>query len=680
MWDIEAIKSTLQRVQQFPSRPLHNPPCPPMFLSILFGRMKPLSKMTGEIFFLTYMSQAATKPISRTIHIARTDGSDPEVINVAFSIKMAETALAIFSVTLVIMTYSVLIQRGSFMSTTAMYPQHSIERNLGSLLSLAWPKRSNEAPGRDLNLQRDSKSSSRSAGHFNSACAKLPSIRLFYLGRMDTDNHSGLVAKGWLDSAAKPNRKDSRSYRPRLWMTSGSHLTKNVVQLLVWEWVSLWLISIMVFATLLYNGFLTNELSQDSYPRLVVTLIYALAYFFHFWYVWTICMRFFTNVAAGAAWSLLERAKFAICDSKRLLHHRNGSSFKFRGIDKASSEYVPLSFDAVFKHEIDLPVALIDDAPSPPSPPPSTKDNASASDLEEDDPKEVCTALATLEKAQKIERETANESALTALDRVIANAMVMMGVTLASGFSSWTARQLTDNTPNNFAATQIGSLALLASLSLGASTMFTSAMHLAILCSSFETILSLKETKINGQAVDHYKKRQAFDTVLSFSRGTVPISHVSFFEILSTNNLHNFLSTSILGPAFTLMPSRADHERTSKETDFDLSVRVGSRIGEDVDSSRVLFTTRETDRHGRGKDGKNLEAINVCHIEDNKAGKREEKVSWIGSLAVYFIVIVAKNRESAGRQSRRYREREEGCRAGLGRKISGTKSCHYVMP
>ncbi len=96
------------------------------------GTMKSLSKMTGGIFFITYMSQAAAKPISQTIHIAGTDGSDPEVVDLAFSIKMAETALAIFFVTVVIITYSVLIQRGSFMPTTAMYPQHSIERILAA--------------------------------------------------------------------------------------------------------------------------------------------------------------------------------------------------------------------------------------------------------------------------------------------------------------------------------------------------------------------------------------------------------------------------------------------------------------------------------------------------------------------------------------------------------------------
>ena len=86
-----------------------------------------------------------------------------------------------------------------------------------------------------------------------------------------------------------------------------------------------------------------------------------------------------------------------------------------------------------------------------------------------------------------------------------------------------------------------------------------------------------------------------------FSRGTVPISYVSFCEILSINNLRNSLGISFLGPTFALMPNRVDHHRTSKETAFDIGVEVGSGSGEDVESSRILFTTRKTDRYRRKK-------------------------------------------------------------------------------
>ena len=85
---------------------------------------------------------------------------------------------------------------------------------------------------------------------------------------------------------------------------------------------------------------------------------------------------------------------------------------------------------------------------------------------------------------------------------------------------------------------------------------------------------------------------------------------------------------------YAQLPNRADHDRTSLGTAFDISVRVGSGIGEDVWSSRILFTTRKTDRQGRGKNGKNSEAVNVCYIVDNEAGKVREKVNWIGSRDV----------------------------------------------
>lgn len=557
--------------------------------------------MAIGFFILMFVSQAAAKPIAQAINRLSTMARGVNILRMALSLRMVETALAVLSIVLVTITYSVLILRGSLMSTTAIYPRRSIRRNIGNLLTLAWPTRSNEEPRTAASPQRDPKSSPSTA-KISSASSKPPAIRLFYLGQMDSDE--GIVARGLRDCAAKPDPTDSKHDHSRLWITSGSALTKNVVELLVWEWVSMWLILVMLFSTLLYNGFLTGQLSPDSYPRLTVVLLYVLAYLAHFYYVWTICGSFFTSVAAGAAWSLLQRAKFAIFDRKKLPRHIEGSPFKFRGIDKANSEYVPLTFDARFKHEVELAQ----------SPPPSPSD---ADAKEDDDPKELHAALATLSAVQGVQRQTAIDSSTTALDRVITNAMVMMGVTLSSSFSSWTMGQVSDNTPNNFTTTQIGSLALLASLSIGAATMFTSAMHLSILDSSFRVILSLKEMKINGQAIDHYKRRPLSDTHLSFSKGTVPVSSVGFFEILSTNRPHNFFGVLFFGPAFSLMPKRADDERTSDETKFDLAIQVGAAPGIDRGSSTVVFTTRRTNRHGKGVEGRNLDPINVCYIEND---------------------------------------------------------------
>lgn len=526
----------------------------------------------------------------------------------AFSIKMAETVLAILSVAIVTLVYSFLIRRGSLMSTTAMYPRRSIENNIGKLLSLAWPDSSHDAESSETKVREESNEKSASytattktvtTDTATTRSAIPNSIKIFYLGRMTTDNYSdratNRVAKGVLQCATKVA---GPSHLSPLWLTSGSPITKDIVQLLVWEWTSAWLMLLMLNATLMYNGFFTNEISIDSYPRLTVTLIYATSYVAHTFYVWNVCSSFLTNVAAGAAWSLLERAMFAVGETKKLQHHKAGHSFLFRSIDKASEQHIPTTFEAKFKHETHM-VELGDDAIAPLG--------RESVDLEdEEDPRDLRTALATLGAAQKSERNEATNSVRKALERVVSNAMVMMGVTLSTGFSAWTAQQSTENTPNNFNSSLIGSLALLASLSLGAATMFTSALHLSIMDSSYRTILSLKETKINGYAVDHYKKRRAQQVPLSFTSGTVPTSKVRFVDILAVNRWRNFFGVVFLGPAFALLPSNSDHQRTSADVDFDLVTKVRDR--------EVLLTTRATEQHAKGKNGTNVEAINVCYI------------------------------------------------------------------
>jgi hypothetical protein len=242
---------------------------------------------------------------------------------------------------------------------------------------------------------------------------------------------------------------------------------------------------------------------------------------------------------------------------------------------------------------------------------------------QQDDPGELRAALATIDTIQKDERNTATQASTMALDRVIANAMVLMGVTLSSGFAAWTSSQFSDNSPNNTATTQIGSLALLASLSLGAATMFTSAMHLDIMSAAFRTILSLKETKINGLAVDNYRKRRnaaiADETGLKavgFTQGTVPLAEVGLGDFFAASRLRGWtglLGLLVLGPAYALLPRMGDHDRKSAEVDFDFKAEVGT--------GTVVITTRATDSHAKRKDGTNVEPINVCF----RAGQTEDE-------------------------------------------------------
>jgi hypothetical protein len=591
-----------------PSLPFFKPRSNRRFICHNISTMK-LSAMMALLLTVLLAVPAAAKPIIRAYNQIRESEAGLEILQMTFSIKMAETALALLSVTIVASVYSFLIRRGSLLSTTAMYPRRSIEDNIGSLLSEAWPDAGHETECSKTKIRGgfDEKSATYNTvtkivtKNTSTTRNSIPdSVKLFYLGKMTTDNQSDpavtRVAKGVLQCATKVT---GPRYLSPLWLTSGSPITKDVVQLLVWEWASFWLILLMLNATLMYNGFFTNTLSIDSYPRLTVMLIYATSYIVHAFYVWNTCSRFLTNVASGATWSLLERAMFAIGETKKLQHHRAGNSFEFRSIDKASEQHIPTTFRARFKHENHMG-DIQDDATAP--------FGTDRLDLEdEEDVRDMRAALATIAAAQKSERKEATDSARKALERVVSNAMVMMGVTLSTGFSAWTAQQSTEDTPNNFDSTMIGSLALLASLSLGAATMFTSALHLSIMDSSYRTILSLKETKINGHAVDHYKKRRAQQVPLSFTSGTVPSSKVRFVDILMANRWKNFLAVALLGPSFALLPSHKDHERTSADVDFDLVTKVRDR--------EVLLTTRSTEQHAKGKYGTNVEPINVCYIE-----------------------------------------------------------------
>lgn len=568
------------------------------------------------ILVLLFLGQAGTMPA-----ISDAVGAGLEVLQLPFSARLAEAAMAILSVGLVTLTYTILIQRGSLMATTSLYPRRPIEANIGTLLDAAWPASALD-PAKAA-------SASEGAGGY--------AIRLFYIGKMAKDGGNGRVAKGRMEASAAPEGEEQRR---ALWLTSGSALTKNVAQLLVWEWMSLWLVVLMLLATLLFNGFLTGNLNPDSFPRLTIIGLFVAAYAVHFCYVWMVCLRFFRNVFGGAAWSLLERANFVVAETDKLQRHTPGSSFSFRSIDKASDSYVPTVFTATFGSP-----DAVDPTPSPPAPLDEKLTQVSSSTtllgshgplspgaLEEaSDLTELRAALGTIAETQKAERATATAASTLALDRVIANTMLVMGVTLSSGFAAWTSAQMTENSPNNTTTTQIGSLALLASLALGAAAMFTSAMHLEIMGTAFRNILSLKEVKINGMALDHYRKRRSGvvdvpggrrgdagqKPSLAFTQGTMELAEVELRDIFRTNTqsrggLGGLLGLALFGPAYALLPTTGDSLRKSQQMDFDFLAAVGT--------GRVLLTTRPTDSHARTPDGLNVEAINVCHAAVERYG------------------------------------------------------------
>lgn len=519
---------------------------------------------------------AFAKPIANQLQANSTSPSHKLVVD----IKWIVTALALLAAGLITVTYGILIGAGTRMTSTSKLPLSSIVHNIGAILEVTWPNMSS-----------------------TTVCGttEADTIRLMYIA--DMSDAKGQTARGLRQCEALP---DADIATPLFWLTSGSQLTTSIVQLAVWEWVFLWMSVAMVISTLLYNGVLTNNLGPDSYVRVTLVLMYAAAYYIHAIFMWRVVTSFFTMVAAGSAWSMLNRANFAVVDLSQFKHRLDcsGTSYPlldFRVIDKASTEFVPVTYAVNLEHEehnsgVESPV--IDRMDSPSSDVLSSlATTAVATPLEENSG--LRDALATIKAVQKWERQNAIDAARTALDRVVANGMIMTAVVVSSGFTMWTAA------PTDAKGTQLGSLGLLASLSLGVAAMFTSAVQMTILNSAFKMVLHLKEIKINGHAVDYTKKRASARKSIGFSYGRIKAHQMRVRDLLRTSTVSDVLWLLLFGPAYILLPTSADHALESEGAQFQLTANVRGET--------IVMTTGSTDKHSRDKQGASLEAINVCY-------------------------------------------------------------------
>lgn len=482
--------------------------------------------------------------------------------------RSLDTLLAVLTALLMTVTYAVLIGPGTRLASTSKLPLASITTNIGNLLSRTWPDTSLSAQLNRTESSGDSKRDSSKEGD--------DAIRLLYVGKLN--DRDGRTARGVEQCKAIPT---DRIQTPPMWLTTGSSLTKSMVQLAVWEWVSIWMVVAMLISTLMFNGFLTNEEKPDRYPRLVVVVIYCLAFCVHAWYVWKSCRSFFTLLGAGATWSLLNKASFASVDTTQLKAGVSGGKspiFRQTGKPAASATFPP--YDGCLLEEIG---AAEKNEPA----------LAQVTDAE-------LGAINTVNDWQKREIGSTVEAGRLALERVVTNVMAMVGITITTGFAVWTSMaDAGDST------TQLGSLALLASLTIGSGAMFSSAVELSVMDTSFTNVLFLKEVMLNGQATAHVQKRANKKHIVGFTHNTVQMKTVGFKEMARSTGFWGLL---IFGPAYGLLPSKEDHYRQSAGAKFELFSNVRGK--------KVLLTTEGTNRHNKHEDGGNFDTINVCYLPD----------------------------------------------------------------
>jgi hypothetical protein len=328
---------------------------------------------------------------------------------------------------------------------------------------------------------------------------------------------------------------------------------------------------------------MTGKLSYDSEPQLAVIVVYAACYVAHTVFMFFSCQHYFIQVSAGAAWSLPNRDRFAVVNRRLLFDHirdeTHAKPLDFIEIDKTSvgSNSVPSTYAAVLEGRT--------------RPPCISRFAEEVRDLDE--------ALKAVEKDKEKARSCFNSAAESALDRVIANAVAMLGICITSGFATYTAKPLSDNS-----SSQIGSLALLASALVGLSAMFSSALHLSIMNKSFQQILMITELKTNGKAVEYFKNVLNRNGAVGFTQNSLKARTVKVSDLFRAMNWWHWILAIFFGPAYGLLPNEDDNARRSRDASFEHHISVRDRD--------VVLTTGWTDKHRRGRSGgENVEAINV---------------------------------------------------------------------
>jgi hypothetical protein len=493
------------------------------------------------------------------------------------SVQVSATAIAILSAIFVTFTHALLITRSARMTTTSKYPLDIIAKNISTLLTDNWPD--------EFDLPRPTE---------NDGALPHSALQLFYMGKLVFDHSEKREPRGVLQTSATPDHKFES---PQAWLTSGSPLTTSIFQIMVWEWVSMWLNILMIISTLLFNGLLTDTPSVDTWPRMVVVFIYTGAYWIHNYFTWGAFTNFVSNVASGATWSMLNRASFAIVDSKEI--HEAGNNdpcIDFRVIEKASTEFTSGIYDVDLATAVQKRQATGNYQPSETNSASSSTPNAQPKEALHS-PNELKDAIATVKKVQNKAREEATLAIAKALESVLANVMVMLGINIASGFTVWISGAATDQD------SQLGSLTLLATISLGVAAMYNSVVQMNLLNSNYSEIVYLKEILINNQALEHVqKRRQPNYGRIGFLYGPSTPAQLRFWKLLRLVHLRNAAAVFLFGPVYVLLPTKNEHGRDSTSVDFQMIVSVRN--------SSVVFTTDTTREHKRIGNN-NVEAINV---------------------------------------------------------------------
>ena len=500
--------------------------------------------------------------------------------------KEVNTTLAFVALLLTGVTYWLLMKYTGKLSSQVFLPSKSLADNLTAVLSLTWPKRL--------------RGSSEAGLHQH----QVPWV-LFPLNSTNPDMRQ--IIAPLVHEAVGYNDVEERSFESSgknsmVPVTVYSPVIRSLIQIAIWNSSSFWLTVVMCVNTVTYNGFASHNITNDSTIRLLLVGIYAMANFGHQYRITRLLYDNFSSALFQACWAILskgfiflDREKYRTIeqipadDLDRLIKKMQSSSetekivwtrfdLELLGTTERSDTYGPTRTYLVDKGKIKSLARGTDSKMRRCFLTPKARADS-----------DIDKYLKPLREAEIKVYEKATESAL---EKVLANVAILLGVCLSTALAPWTSTR----TAVEATVAQLGSYALLLSLSTGVLALVSSLTLLANATESGETLLCLQERLIEANA--SYAKNMDQSTKLSlrekpefgFSKGISGDSKITPWCLYQSANLFGKILWSFFGSALMLIPRFHRDLESLKNGDTALYFKV-----EDTLYGHFLYRTKLLD-------------------------------------------------------------------------------------
>ena len=344
----------------------------------------------------------------------------------------------------------------------------------------------------------------------------------------------------------------------------------------------------MFVNVLVYGGFTSKNITKDSIIRLVLVGVYAVANIGHQYHTINILYRNFSFVLFQTCWTIICR-DFIFLDSRHYAHflttEDDDENLHYRDqLISNASDMVWTRFNLELfgtTERLDTYRVLYKDS-----------DQIGSSNIDgsfklwsKDDKRRESHLKARgkteskLDKFVKPLREAeikAYEKATdSALENVLANVAVLFGICLATALAPWTSTYT-----NNATSAQLGSYALLLSISTGILALVSSITLLTNATESARTLLLFQEKTIAAGPIDHEREdvAQRFSLwdkpELNFSKGIAYETQLTPFSLWRSTSPLAKLPCLLFGTALMLIPRFHGDRKSFRDEKMWLFLRI----------------------------------------------------------------------------------------------------------